>query len=434
VSYTLNHNLEAANYDGFLDKAASAFNLLPGQDAFYTISYFNHSNVSIDSFYIYDALPAEVRLTSFSTGLFYSNTPTGSVDLTVNYKTNLNSTWTATPGSPMALNANDTIDVSTLGLAVNEYITEISWVLGPDAWPIGSGISSTGLIRLDYYVDPAAAAGVMQNCVTFGGSDPTVVPTSGSQCVDININATVAGVQIDPTAWYPEETNYQSIGDTIDMYLSIRNNWISSDSLRDGVIYNLLPPELEYVPGTWVQNWSSSGTVPSPVFTETADYNGTGRTLLKFAWQGASDYVFARNESVQVNFKAVITDEAAGGPSSFSNAMVSTASNETQCGGTYVQDIFDVDNDGNTTESLCQGDISFNINPIVSIESEKLVKGQLDSTYTKYPQYGNTVPGGIADYQLEIRNLGNVSVDSITIIDILPFVDIWCRLSPADLS
>ena len=60
--------------------------------------------------------------------------------------------------------------------------------------------------------------------------------------------------------------------------------------------------------------------------------------------------------------------------------------------------------------------------PGASLESLKLVKGSLDPAFTKFPDIGHTTIGGSADYQLTVTNDGNIGINKVTVIDILPFV------------
>ena len=62
------------------------------------------------------------------------------------------------------------------------------------------------------------------------------------------------------------------------------------------------------------------------------------------------------------------------------------------------------------------------VSSTASLDSFKLVKGQLDSDWHKYPESGLTSPGGTADYRLVVKNTGNVSLKSISITDILPII------------
>ena len=111
------------------------------------------------------------------------------------------------------------------------------------------------------------------------------------------------------------------------------------------------------------------------------------------------------------------------GTPSFFNKFWIDADNIGVCLGVDDPDIYDLDGDGNLTETFCTDQNGVSIIELVSLESEKLVKGQLDSTWTKYPNVGSTLPGGIADYQLIVRNKGTIDMTDIIVIDLLPTPD-----------
>ncbi|MEZ5300284.1 MAG: SdrD B-like domain-containing protein [Verrucomicrobiales bacterium] len=50
------------------------------------------------------------------------------------------------------------------------------------------------------------------------------------------------------------------------------------------------------------------------------------------------------------------------------------------------------------------------------------MKGELDPVFSRYPDVGLTVPGGQADYELRVTNTGQVAMDTIKVIDILPHI------------
>lgn len=91
---------------------------------------------------------------------------------------------------------------------------------------------------------------------------------------------------------------------------------------------------------------------------------------------------------------------------------------------TPVTDTNDLNGNGSTTDPIGQSSSapSVTVNSAVSLDSFKLVKGQLDNDYTKYPDVGSTSPGGTADYRLVVKNTGNVTLKNIVVIDILPFI------------
>ncbi|MGB0931932.1 MAG: SdrD B-like domain-containing protein, partial [Chitinophagales bacterium] len=78
----------------------------------------------------------------------------------------------------------------------------------------------------------------------------------------------------------------------------------------------------------------------------------------------------------------------------------------------------------NTTETICRDfyNTRIEIPSLAALESEKLVKGELDTDYSKFPDFGRTTPGGLADYKLFVRNVGTVPMTDVVLIDILPFI------------
>ena len=55
-----------------------------------------------------------------------------------------------------------------------------------------------------------------------------------------------------------------------------------------------------------------------------------------------------------------------------------------------------------------------------SVETEKLIKGNLDSNYS---DFGHTVPGGNIAYRLKIKNTGNKTISKLVLLDILPSIN-----------
>ena len=82
----------------------------------------------------------------------------------------------------------------------------------------------------------------------------------------------------------------------------------------------------------------------------------------------------------------------------------------------------DLDGDSDRSEQHCYASNNIMIETVAALESEKLVLGQLDTAYSKFPTVGATIPGGIDNYRLTLSNPGNVAMTDIVIYDILPYV------------
>ncbi len=414
----INHVINNQEVNISTEKSVSQGSFYPGASGAFYMDWDNNSNISLDSFYLEDSIPLGIEITAIGLGAHYYNFP-ANIDLTIRYQTNLNSTWVTTPGSPHInwIGEDGTQeDVSSFGLAVGEYITVIRWEFGPDAMPISSGGYYD--VVLDFDVMLNAAAGTYTNCYG-SGYQGGGIPYDVGSCIDYNILPTVSGGNLNPVK--SRVGGVLSPSDTETFQLSVRNEWGAGDSLENPIVYDLLPQGVTYQGGTWsLPAWGNIPGFPDPVFTYTADYNGTGRELLKWEWSGGTAIKIPPGERVVIDFDVTMPEVVSNGSPSFYNQFWIDADNIGACLGTSDPDIYDLDGDSDLSETFCRGQIGISIVELVSLESEKLVKGQLDSTWTKYPNTGSTLPGGIADYQLIVRNKGTVDMTDIVVIDILP--------------
>ena len=408
----------------------------PGETNVYNFSFWNESNISVDSFYIVDTIPDYVIIDNFTLGNFYANSNASNLEKTIKFTTNLNSTWTTLSGSPFQFWNNSTIEVDDLGLAANEHLTKIRWEFGPDPMPFSSGLNTSEPIQMLFHVDANAPEGAITNCIIAGGADSTALlinENSNPNCATFNVLPGTNGFvprtgkeyelkNCDGCWTYFGTGHFFNPGDTISFRLRVGNYNTAITDLVDPSIADFLPTGLTFVPSSW--NMDDNGTgAPTPTFTIQNNFNGTSRELLNWEWSGLS---LAPGEELFITFDAILGIDAPVGENALINEFAILQTSENGCnsytGGYQKADADDLDSDGNTTELLCFSYVALDIASFVSIESEKLVKGQLDTVYSKYPNIAYSVPGGIADYQIIIRNEGNIEIDSVIIIDILPFV------------
>ena len=192
----------------------------------------------------------------------------------------------------------------------------------------------------------------------------------------------------------------------------------------------LIPAGFTYVPGSETFTANNSGITTPPTLEIIPNYITTGGKLRDlYRWTFPSGTVLPHGERFSVNVSVKISPALAAGSynadfiATFSNASV----NEPDYNFGNFVDTKDWDLDGNTTESIGRansgyGQCDISIAASASMESIKWVKGLCDVAYSRYPAFGQTVPGGDADYRLIIKNTGNVVMKDIKIIDILPFI------------
>jgi uncharacterized repeat protein (TIGR01451 family) len=435
VTTSVSHSLEAPRTESYIEKSGSQDFPRGEEGNSHEIRYYNNSNTTINNFYLEDLFPNGLRPKSFETGNFYRDAP--SVNKYVKYKTNLNATWRNIPNNPMDPWTNVTIQTSSLGLVSNEYIIGLRWEFGPDPWPVGSGLD--GDIDIYYEAVPTTAPlGPTQNCITAGGtssSGTTMTYASwGERCIDIEITEAISGhIPSTRKAYTSKQTgdeededvtgDWFSINDIIPFELRVKNSSNAGANIVNPQIVDLLPVGIDYIDGSWTYDSGNSGALPPSSFVKTLNYKGTGKTHLKWTWTGVS---LAPGKDMYIKFNARVTNAAGSGENVVRNQYAIISDIPEGCSnsgdGDQDADVSDLDNDGNTTEEFCFGFVDIDISPMPALSSEKYVKGQLDANWTKYPNYGNAVPGGVADYRLILRNDGNVAIDEIKIIDILPFV------------
>ncbi len=409
----------AASYIGQTVKTIGNPTLFPGQSSTYTLRAGITGTEAANQFCINDTIPSDIEITSFSLGGWYYGGLTGLEDiLNVSYTTNLNGP-TLISGSPRSIWTDDVIDVVTdLGLTIGggEYITSLNYCFGD----VPAGFDNYSNIILGFTVKPTASPGTVTNCSELSST------TSGfnltDDCADLTVAASASLAQLNPVKDVWPGAVVHNRGDNIVFQIAIRNELGGSDSIIDPIAYDLLPEGMEYVPGSWgVPGWGNTYGFPNPTFEFISDYKGTGRDFLKWEWPAGIE--IPPGERIVIEFNSIIGDEALGGVPAFYNYAYIQTPDPTNCvSGIQTADIYDFDNDENTSELLCGGSRAVDINELLALESEKLVKGQSDIAYTKFPDVGNSVPGGIADYILEVRNLGNIPMDSVIVIDILPSI------------
>lgn len=213
--------------------------------------------------------------------------------------------------------------------------------------------------------------------------------------------------------------------------------------LTDFVMADLLPAQLRY-DGFIQPTGQGSSVVPAITPDVIDNYQGTGRQLVRFRFTQANTpgFVIKKNTDWKIEF---YTRVKAGTPTGSYQNDVNLFSNQPGgnnelCGpsgpnspesgfpdgSNPSKDVQDLDGDGDVDEYLCQTRTPysriFTVAQSAALESVKWVKGECDTKFTKYPEFGATVPGGAANYRLVIINLGNVPQTNIKVLDILPYI------------
>ncbi len=402
----------------WLEKGARYTEQAIGQSFDYYVHPKNTGGVSLSNFVMTDTLPAAMELTSTESG-GWNNAPFTNV--TVRYQTNVTTVWTDWTGSPFDGSTDAQLPVSALSLGAGEYVTMVQWDFGT----VPPGFDSDGnrprvygtLLATDHDGNTVNVGDDIENCVHLSGEN------SGTTYAEYTCAITTVvppRPDLDPDKVIITAGPY-SPGDTITFRIEVENNEGALAVATNPVAMDLLPEGLEYVPNSWSIHSNDAGA-PTPNFYFETNYNNTGRTLLRWDWTGASAFDFAIGDDVYIDFDVAIMQSVVAGD--IENRMHMTCEGEYTCDEGTDTDVDDLDGDGNTTERFCHDstDATVTIPSLAALESEKLVKGELDTEYSKYPASGLTTPGGLADYQLFVQNVGTVPMKDIVVIDILPFI------------
>lgn len=435
---TVTHALEAFVPDPriSLKKQITYTNLLIGSEQNYKLTVKNTGNVDLDDFMFTDNIPEALKVTRIQTGK-YNNSPINGV---ISYQTTANANWTQWTTFDGSSNAE--LQVSALGLGANEMITALKWEYGT----VPPNFTHSGnqprifaeVLATDRSNNPVNIDDRPENCAaltgTYNGNN-----SNTSKCVKFTVSE-VEG-RPEPKKVVTSSGPYVG-GSTVSFKVSIRNanQFTTTGPLPNPIGMDLLPTELTYVDNSWSVCAKPAGA-PDPHFEKIDDYNSTGRTLLRWSYDGAhgNAYSLPINEQVDICFDTVLPNNAIFGDITNQFHVTTNTDDILGCrGGNGAQDdTNDLDGDSVTgsSDKLCRVSKDFEVEAIATLESTKFVLGTLDANYNRFPDRGQTVEGGLSDYRLTVTNTGTVPVKEIIIYDILPYIgDEGVRTGEARLS
>ncbi len=430
--------LIAANARAVVQKISETTNITPNNPYgnAYPLTFQNTGNIPMQNVVIEDILPAGVPIW-FVKFTAYPFANMNGARANLYYQTDLDPTWRLSPLSPVSP-TNTPSYVNFIGtpglfgynlsLSANEHVKGFRYVFLDDV-PAGAYTNAwytyvgTGEV-------PSTVS--IQNCLNVTTTSPVPVAQL-SACktrpfLAVTLNSLLIGGKRNAynPGWNFTSSGPFNIGENIWIKMEYFANG-SGAAAQNPVIMDLLPLGIEY-DGMYEQEKGMSYILSDQLditdltsFEAIPNYQNTGRTLIRIKWDG---FTLPSGKRLYIRIKAKITNLAAA---SSRNTVYVTSDNVKLCD-TYVlatsgaiKDSLDLNANGNTTEQLC-----YNANNLISVASSaslasiKWVKGQCDAAYTKYPAYGATMPGGLANYKLFVKNTGNVPTDKIQVLDILP--------------
>ncbi len=197
---------------------------------------------------------------------------------------------------------------------------------------------------------------------------------------------------------------------------------VNTAPLNDPVMTVLLPLN------TTLTTWSGSPTdwtgAPTPTKTEISDWQGTGRTLVRWTFPSGTVMPYSGTASgYNIAYTLTLNEYAYGSLSAFGYGGTADPDAEYNCLDNYFAveyDSNDTDDDGNTEELLCRWDGGITPNASATASLSFLIKGSWDSAFVSSPGTGFSSPGSNDTYKIVVKNNGRVELSDINIVNRLP--------------
>jgi uncharacterized repeat protein (TIGR01451 family) len=411
ITTNVTHTLAPPGPGFSLDKTADADTIVGGSVET-RLRIRNTGNVQIDNVIVTDPIPAEHTVNRIDTGAATA----------VEYRKNGSATWI--PGVPLGSNV---LVGSFPGFIAGDYISGLRFTLGT----VPVGFDNDGARIYSTIVNPPNGGGAayplphnVTNTATLSGN------FGGSPLADNNDGA-LTEVDVPKARPTPQKTIVSGSpalpGQIVNYRLTIANGNFAP--LDNPVIADLLPAQVTYTPASWTLVQNITGCATTPTFSATPNFNGSGRTLLRWSWAGSGCSI-PSGDQAQINFAVTVN---AGtyptGAGSIPNRLAlvdfstpTTLVRKSNCATPDPAEAAIYTGGGYNATKLCFSSPSgLRINAAASIGSAKYVRGQLDSLFHRDPQVGQTVQGGLITYQMELANTGNVDFQNLEIVDILPY-------------
>ena len=197
--------------------------------------------------------------------------------------------------------------------------------------------------------------------------------------------------------------------------------------LNNPIIAFYIPKELEYLGNADISyndyfEDKLTPSLPEAIIVENVDE--VGGKFVKFEFKGDKAFNFRQKSNFSINFDAQVKIGATG---LFTTFMILNTFNSTEFipeeSDIYRDEERKITNDPNVSDIYAKSiQRSNQILFFVSTKSNKKVKGNLDSEYLEEPFIGSATEGGNIEYKINVTNIGNVELEKIEIVDIMPHI------------
>jgi hypothetical protein len=358
------------------NKRAGLPQIGPGQIDTYTLTAENPNTTVVAGFQVLETLPPQLVMAQDGSPNI-SGTGPPPVSITANGSINVpisgGATWTATaPATTATLLFN-------FGDAPPNFRSDIL---------VRAGIQANGTDRNGQPIPPGTS---IQNCIDISGSGTTV---NARRCTTQEI--VPVAVEFSKILTSAEVT---VPGSTVSWEVGVAVPDTSAGDLVNPTVTDCLPPGLDlldpFTPSNPVNGTSSFSVAPT--ITRTPNGCGGFGTQVLITWSWTNGFTLARGQSGTFTLNTLVAPGTP--PASVQNVAGLTSDSLA----TELQRIADL---AITSETLLRG--------------QKEVRGDRDPDFLTFPGIGNTTRGGTANYRATIRNVSDVSVNRVIVVDTLP--------------
>ncbi len=387
----------------------------------YEFNIRNTGNQMLETVRLIETLPDDINYNRFETGIFHFSGINLAIDTEyqIEYTTVLGTTDTF---GPFNTNTNSTVDLNFL-LDAGDNIATLVWELPALRVGVESKVAPKidGIVKSDVTLGSTILNDLELNYIV--NSLPVTVRNTRSTLVqnvcvlNNSFNQNLKNVPINPGT----TLNYQ-IGATC-----------RESRLSNPIIAFMLPKELEYVGNetiNYVDFFVDPETPILPPAVIIPNINANGDSIVKFEFKDAYAFTFRQKSNFNISFDTRVKIGATGTFETFTILNTLDASEIIPDESDIYRDLNDIAEDPNVSEEYAKSIVNSNrILFFVSTKSNKKVKGLLDIDYVEEPAVANTTAGGRIDYKITITNIGNVELEEIEIVDILPHLNDTAVLS-----
>lgn len=359
-------------------------------------------------------LPQKTKYYNFDTGTFYISQIKEYLDISYYIDYTTFNGYSGTLG-PFNTDTDSTVDLTSI-IDSDDNLYTLNWNF--DSFGIGLTHVSPPTLRSIALADLTSGGTILISGVLYWDN-----ATGRGQSLDNHTTITQDICILNPVFSVSPSTPVRP-GETLRFTMGAS---CLRSRLQDPIFAMIMPYQLDYSANVSVYKsdfFNVDEPVVAPEVSLEYDFNENGDTLVAFRFRDDYSYDFRQGNGVYLSFDATVKSDATGTISA--NMLLNTLSSvgKIPTGVTPYSDTDNIADDPSVDIDYASSSYSSNqILLFTSTSSNKKVKGSLDEEWLEEPLVGSTITGGNVEYEITLSNIGNSTIESISIVDILPHID-----------